>query len=86
MGSIELPFGYPGNYLCAALPRRTTVKASGGSAGSCDGQYTVTLQELIALEPGLVPGQHLAVAFWFRDPPAPAGFGLSNAVWLFLCP
>jgi hypothetical protein len=85
-GATEKPFGSQGGYLCALSPRRAPVQSSGGTSGSCDGQYTLSLQELAAVQPGLYPGQHVSIGFWFRDPPAPDAYGLSDAVWFWLCP
>ncbi len=88
-GQAAIPFGTHGGFICAAAPvNRTGSKPSGGSSGTCSGNYGFTLQDLIASNPGIVvAGATLNAGIWFRDPlNAPDGFGLSNGIQFGVCP
>jgi hypothetical protein len=78
-----LPF--QGGLLCIKAPiRRTPVQSSGGNAGppDCSGSFTFDMQQHIqsGIDPGLIPGATVFAQYWFRDPPAASGSGLSDAV------
>lgn len=87
-GPSAAPFGSQGGALCVAPPvLRSQAKASGGTQGSCNGQLTFTLADLASSGPALIQaGSLVHVAVWFRDPPSPDGFGLSNGLWFTVCP
>jgi hypothetical protein len=77
--------------LCIAAPRqRTAVQSSGGTAGACDGAFSLDWNAFVASNPGalgqpFLAGSRVLMQSWFRDPTAPAATNLSNgldvAVW-----
>lgn len=80
--------------LCIAPPiaRVLPAQSSGGSAGQCDGSLSVDLNAYVQSTGGTILGQTVSAGFtcfaqaWFRDPPAPKGTNLSNALSLQFCP
>lgn len=79
-GPAALPF--QGGFLCVAPPvKRLAVQGSGGS-GPCSGAYAADFSAHYAsgLDAGLVPGAQVWAQFWFRDPGAASGTGLTDAL------
>ena len=71
--------------------QRTFTASSGGTVGACDGSLTLDWLAYMAGNPWaigqpLVPGAGFDGQFWFRDPPAPRGTNLSDALHWTLCP
>ena len=87
-GPGSLPIGSQGGQVCAQTPVfRSVAKAGGGTIGNCDGNLSFTLDELQVGYPNIVKvGATMHLGMWFRDPPAPDGASLSNAVqWAMVC-
>jgi hypothetical protein len=80
------------SFLCVKSPtQRTFTASSGGTVGACDGSLTLDWLAYMAGNPWaigqpLVPGAGFDGQFWFRDPPAPRGTNLSDALHWTLCP
>ena len=80
------------SFLCVKPPtQRTQVQASGGTAGQCDGAYTLDWSAFHLANPGALGapwtvGSKAFVQGWFRDPPACKTTNLSNAVELTYMP
>jgi hypothetical protein len=93
-GPIDLPWSpLSTSVLCVAVPplQRTLVQQSGGTAGACDGAYSIDFLAFLASNPGalgqpIAPGEHFNAQWWFRDPLAPGGTNLSNAIAFDLVP
>ena len=67
---------FQGGFLCVNPPViRMPVQPSGGAA-ACSGTYTQAMTALITTLP---VGQMVNCQYWFRDPGAATGTGLSNA-------
>lgn len=81
------PIGTQGGFVCVASPAlRAPAKPTGGASGTCTGQLAYTLQELLTAHPGvLLAGTTAHTAFWFRDPPSPDTFALSNGLRFTVC-
>ena len=86
-GPASILIGTQGGFVCATPGFRTGPKGSGGSSGSCNGDYQFTLQDLV-LAGGVIvnPGTTINGAIWFRDPASPDTFGLSNGIEFVVCP
>lgn len=85
-GPASVPF--LGGTLClAGAVTRTSAQGSGGS-GPCNGSFAFDFNAWAASgqDPALVPGQPVWGQFWFRDPPAVAGVGLTNGLAFQLGP
>jgi len=86
-GALANPFGTQGGYICVKPGFRTPPRGSGGTVGSCDGDYSFTLADILAAGPGIGSvGNTINAAMWFRDPGNPDGFALSNGIEFTLCP
>lgn len=92
-GFSPSPWGAGGtSYLCVKSPtQRTSVQSSGGSAGQCDGELNLDWNQFAAANPEalgapFVGGDEVFVQAWYRDPAAPKGTSLSNAVRFRVCP
>jgi hypothetical protein len=77
--------------LCAAPTlSRTGVQNSGGDAGplNCSGTFSMDLNARIqsGVDPGLQAGTTVYAQYWFRDPAAASGTGLSDAVQVTVGP
>ncbi|MCE9596067.1 MAG: calcium-binding protein [Planctomycetes bacterium] len=84
---VALPFH--GGWLCVKAPtKRHAPKNSGGTAGTCNGVSSEDFNAYIAsgADPALVAGATVSVQHWSRDPAAPFGDGLSNAVRATIAP
>lgn len=82
------PLGSANTMLCLGIRvHRGPRLLAGGSPGACDGRFTATLAEIAASAPiEIEPGALLHVQAWIRDPDAPGGLALSDALWTQLCP
>lgn len=83
----NLPF--QGGFLCAAAPiTRTPLQNSGGDpfSSACEGGFVFNFTAWIQskIDPTLIPGTSVFAQYWFRDPPASFGSGLSDAVRFFI--
>lgn len=83
-----LPF--LGGTLCVQPPlRRTSIQDSSGNPppDDCSGTFLFDLRALIqgGSDPNLAPGRDVFGQYWFRDPPATGGTGLSDAVGFSIC-
>lgn len=81
---------FQGGTLCVAPAiKRTPVQNAGGPAGTgCDGSFSYDLNARIqsGVDPGLAAGVTVYGQHWFRDPGAPSGSGLSDAVQVTIGP
>ncbi len=85
-GADNTPF--QGGILCALPPIvRTSLQVSGGAA-VCSGAYHFDFNALIqsGSDPSLVAGWQVNAQYWFRDPPASFGSGLSDALEFVIQP
>ncbi len=77
---------------CVAFPwTRVTTALSSGTAGQCDGEFSIDWLAFMAANPGaqgnpLTAGATFYIQGWFRDPGAPKNSNLANAVQFTLCP
>ncbi|MFM7297233.1 MAG: hypothetical protein ACKO4Q_08425 [Planctomycetota bacterium] len=77
---------------CVTTPvQRTTASLTGGTAGQCNGSISLDWNAWRAANPGglgspYTAGETFYAQTWFRDPPAPTGTNLSNALGFTLCP
>jgi gingipain R len=92
-GAMALPWDLAStSYLCVQAPRqRTGTESSGGTAGACNGSFALDWNAYVSANPGaigapFVAGDEVWVQAWFRDPPAPRGTNLSNALHFVVCP
>ena len=68
---------FQGGFLCVTPPvKRQPVAGSGGST-PCSGSYATPMSAVIA---GLPAGTQVYAQYWFRDPGAASGTGLSDAL------
>jgi hypothetical protein len=80
------------SWLCVASPHvRTTTFNSGGPANGCDGSFALDWSAWVAANPHAAGapygvGESFYAQAWFRDPPAPRGTNLSNAIGWTLQP
>jgi hypothetical protein len=82
---------FQGGLLCARPPlRRTPAQTSGGSAPleSCSGAFELDFNAWIqsGVDPSLVAGRPVYAQYWMRDPGAPSGTGLSDALAFVIGP
>lgn len=85
-GTAPASTPFQGGTLCVALPvTRTPTQSSGGNPppSDCSGQMTV---DLVAELPAASAPGFVYVQAWSRDPLAPFGTSLSNAVQVLACP
>lgn len=74
------------SYLCVKAPRqRTAAQNSGGTANACDGGLTLDWNAYVAAHPATLGAPFAAfdriyAQAWSRDPLAPTGTNLSNAL------
>jgi Tol biopolymer transport system component len=91
-GPRSTPFGGGSSVLCVATPlQRTGMQFSGGTAAACDGQLALDWNQFIVSHPiavgiPFVGGEIVWAQAWFRDPLAPGGSNLSDAIWFDVCP
>ena len=76
----SMPF--QGGTLYVASPiKRTPMQASGGSqqGNDCSGGFAIDFNAYIrsGVDPALEAGAQVCTQYWYRDPPAPFGTGLS---------
>ncbi len=89
-GPSASPWGT--GFLCVKAPtQRAGSQFSGGSAGACDGSFSLDFNAFMAANPlalgqPLFAGQNLFAQAWFRDPPAPKTTNMSNALRFVLAP
>lgn len=80
------------SFLCVKSPVQRTASAnSGGTAGACDGSFSLDFLSYLATHPGAVgqpfaAGECVNVQTWFRDPPAPGTTNLSNGLQFVTVP
>jgi subtilisin-like proprotein convertase family protein len=80
------------SFLCVKSPnQRTGTQTSGGTAGLCNGSFTLDWNAYQAANPGALGNPFLAggkvyAQAWFRDPPAPKTTNLSDALELTVQP
>jgi hypothetical protein len=86
-GASSIPFGTLGGQLCVQSPfYYSAPKTSGGSVGSCDGDFSFTLQELINASPIIVSGAVIRAQIWARDRENGDGFLMSDGLRITVCP
>lgn len=92
-GPLAAPWGVGGTSTrCVRSPvQRTGAKNSGGTGGACDGSVQLDWNAYRASHPNALGspfsgGQTLWAQVWFRDPPAPKGTNMSDALEFTLCP
>lgn len=86
-GASSTPFH--GGFLCVQAPlQRHALQNSGGTPGTCTGSFSESFNAYIAsgVDPSLVAGGQAWIQNWSRDPAAPFGDGLSDAVTATICP
>ena len=80
------------SFKCVRNPiRRINPMNSGGFANTCSGTYALDFRNYLAMHPSalgnpLYVGEVFNAQLWFRDPPAPAGSNLSNALQFTMAP
>ena len=75
---------FQGGFLCILPPVvRLPPQPSGGTFGTCTGNFSTPLTNLINT---LNVGQNVWIQYWFRDNGAASGTGLSNALTFVRCP
>ncbi len=85
-GFAPAPWGASASWLCVKGPhQRTPSQSSGGTAGACDGAFSLDWNAYIAAGPSVLGhpfavGQRIFAQGWFRDPPSPKGTSLSDAL------
>ncbi len=87
-GPATVPF--QGGTLCAAPPiTRTPVQLSGGNPppDDCSGSFSFDFNAWIqgGSDPELGPGVRVNAQYWYRDPAASFGSGLSDAIEFTIC-
>jgi hypothetical protein len=84
-GPAANPFN--GGTLCMVAPLRTPVQNSGGTP-PCGGSFSLDFNAFIAgsTNPALVVGAQVQAQYWSRDPGAPGGSNLSDALSFVICP
>jgi len=91
-GAQALPWGTSSSLFCVKSPtQRTPLQATGGTAGSCNGQIALDWCSHLASQPGAlgVPfseGDAVYAQAWYRDPAGPKTTAFSNAVRFEYCP
>jgi hypothetical protein len=87
------PWGSGGtSYLCVQQPtQRTGLQSSGGTFNACDGSFVLDWNAYQSAHPFALGnpwsvGDKVFVQAWFRDPPAPKGTNLSNALQMTYVP
>ncbi len=92
-GFTPRPWGFgSSSYLCVDSPiHRAVAMNSGGAAGACNGALALDWNAYQSANPTslgnpFTVGAKAYVQAWFRDPPAPRGSNLSNAVELTVGP
>jgi hypothetical protein len=91
-GFAPLPWGAGTSWLCVQPPtQRTNSQSSSGTAGVCDGAMTLDWNAWQAAHPTALGqpwgvGDKVYVQAWYRDPPAPKGTNLSDALELTYVP
>lgn len=89
--SGQAAVSFQGGTLCVAPPvTRTAVQFSGGGAAPdhCGGSFHFDFNALIGslTDPTLVAGAIVRAQYWYRDPAASFGSGLSDAAVFTICP
>jgi hypothetical protein len=82
------PF-YGGTLCIQAFQSRTPLQHSGGGPGqTCNGTFSIDFNAIIRnpAYPGLTAGQTVTAQYIYRDPQAPAGVGLTDALRFAICP
>lgn len=79
---------FQGGILCLQPAIKRLNSTTGGGTAACSGTLSLDFNVVLAstTNPALVAGAQVFGQFWFRDPPATAGSGLSNAVTFHICP
>jgi uncharacterized delta-60 repeat protein len=92
-GRRAMPWGGSStSLLCVAAPtQRMSVASSGGAVGQCNGAFSEDWRAWVdarptALGQPLLAGQLVDAQAWYRDPSAPRGTNLSNAIEFVLRP
>jgi hypothetical protein len=92
-GSVAVPWATGStSWLCVKTPtQRTGSQSSGGTAGACNGSFSLDFLAFMAANPGalgqpLTAGQQYNGQAWFRDPPAPKTTNLSGGLQWVMCP
>lgn len=85
-GPLAQPF--QGGFLCVAPPVVRLAPQGSGGAGACSGTYSVDFGAHIqgGGDAAMVAGAQVWVQFWFRDPGAFTGTGLSGGLTFTICP
>jgi hypothetical protein len=87
-GPASAPF--QGGFLCVNPPiTRTPVQSSQGNPppGDCSGRFSLDFNALIqsGSDPALGPGTKVWLEYWYRDPAASFGSGLTDALEIAIC-
>ncbi|HTF90740.1 MAG TPA: hypothetical protein VK843_20135 [Planctomycetota bacterium] len=79
---------FQGGLLCIQPSIKRLAAVTGGGPGACTGMLSLDFNSVLAstTNPALIAGAQVWGQFWFRDPPATAGSGLSNALTFHICP
>jgi hypothetical protein len=82
---------FQGGFLCIKTPlKRVGAQSSGGSAtgSDCTGTFSFDFRNQIqsGVDPTLVIGSEVFCQYWSRDPQAPSGTSLSNALRFLINP
>jgi hypothetical protein len=81
---------FQGGTRCVGAPvKRTPIQSSGGTpgGGDCSGQYHFDFNDHIQSsgDPGLSSGAIVHAQYWYRDPDASFGTGLTDAIRFEIC-
>ncbi len=91
-GFSPAPWGASSSFLCVKSPtQRTPAQNSGGTAGACDGGFSLDWNAFQLANPGSLgnpfsAGDKVYAQGWYRDPPSPKTTNLSDAVELTVVP
>lgn len=91
-GARHIPYGVGASVLCIQHPlQRTPIQATGGTPGLCDGTLSVDWNQFVSTQVAPVGtpflgGRTVWAQAWVRDPGAPDGAVLTDAVWFTVCP
>ncbi len=77
-----------GGTLCVQGPQvRTSIANSGGSSQfPCDGEFDFFWSQAFNASQGIGAGTSVYAQFWYRDPGAASGTGLTDALEFSVCP
>ena len=92
-GTAALPWGQNStSFRCVGNPsQRVQLQSTGGTAGQCNGSYTLDFVAYLRTQPAalgapLTAGRVYNLQVWYRDPPAAKGTNLSGGLQFTAAP